>query len=150
MTPPATNLVEHEGQMIASPPAIVPPPASGPLTVEEDACDITVEEEEAVDEHEIDEEASDDDSDKGPTFVRSLEPATPRFEASEMLQSQIDSFWPSIGEAIVNGPKKKGQEDRSLRFPWAGRMYQSSRNLFRATEPTFRLDGTPQVTIPSK
>lgn len=72
MTPPATNLVEHEGQMIASPPAIVPPPASGPLTVEEDACDITVEEEEAVDEHEIDEEASDDDSDKGPTFVRSL------------------------------------------------------------------------------
>lgn len=29
-------------------------------------------------------------------------------------------------------------------------MYQSSRNLFRATEPTFRLDGTPQVTIPSK
>ncbi|CAN6855814.1 unnamed protein product, partial [Brassica oleracea] len=173
MTPPATNLVEHEGQMIAYPPAIVPPPASGPLTVEEDAGDITVEEE-AVDEHEIHEEASDDDSDKGPTFVRSLgvwskplhftptptppEPATPRFEASEMLQSQIDSFWPSIGEDIVNGSKKKGRvtvsmklvtqmpvdkipppalkEDGSLRFPWAARMNQSSRNLFRATEPT--------------
>ncbi|CAN6824623.1 unnamed protein product, partial [Brassica oleracea] len=173
MTPPVMNLAEHEGQMIASRPAIVPPPASGPLTVEEDAGDITVEEE-AVDEHEIDEEASDDDSDKGPTFVRSLgawskplhftpsptppEPATPRFEASEMLQSQIDSFWPSIGEAIVNGSKKKGRvtvsknlvtqmpvdkipppalkEDGSLRFPWAARMNQSSRNLFRATEPT--------------
>ncbi|KAG2289760.1 hypothetical protein Bca52824_049364 [Brassica carinata] len=63
MTPPVMNLAEHEGQMIASRPAIVPPPASGPLTVEEDAGDITVEEE-AVDEHEIDEEASDDDSDK--------------------------------------------------------------------------------------
>ncbi|CAF1709151.1 BnaCnng04740D [Brassica napus] len=71
MTPPAMNLVEHEGQMIASPPAIVSPPASGPLAVEEDAGDITVEEE-AVDEHEIDEEAPDDDSYKGPTFVRSL------------------------------------------------------------------------------
>ncbi|CAN6816478.1 unnamed protein product [Brassica oleracea var. botrytis] len=70
MTPTAVNLVEHEGQMIASPPAIVSPPASGPLAVKEDACDITVEEE-AVDEHEIDEESPDDDSDKGPTFVRS-------------------------------------------------------------------------------
>ncbi|KAG2292489.1 hypothetical protein Bca52824_039158 [Brassica carinata] len=67
MTPTAVNLVEHEGQMIASPPAIVSPPASGPLAVKEDACDITVEEE-AVDEHEIDEESPDDDSDKGPTF----------------------------------------------------------------------------------
>ena len=180
MTPTAVNLVEHEGQMIASPPAIVSPPASGPLAVKEDACDITVEEE-AVDEHEIDEESPDDDSDKGPTFVRSSgawskplhftpsptppEPATPRFEAFEMLQSQIDSFWLSIGETIVNGSKKKGRvtvsmklvtqmpvdkipppalkEDGSLRFPWAARMNQSSRNLFRATGPTFRLDGTP-------
>ncbi|KAH0893520.1 hypothetical protein HID58_055949, partial [Brassica napus] len=127
MTPPAMNLVEHEGQMIASPPAIVSPPASGPLAVEEDAGDITVEEE-AVDEHEIDEEAPDDDSYKGPTFVRSL-----------VTQMPVDKI-----------PPPALKEDGSLRFPWAARMNQSSRNLFRATEPTFRLDGTPQVTIPSK
>ncbi|KAG2268751.1 hypothetical protein Bca52824_063306 [Brassica carinata] len=41
------------------------------------------------------------------------------------------------------------KEDGSLRFPWATRMNQSSRNFFRAAEPTYRLDGTPQVTIPS-
>lgn len=29
-------------------------------------------------------------------------------------------------------------------------MNQSTRNLFRATEPTYRLDGTPRITIPSK
>ncbi|KAL0721894.1 hypothetical protein Bca4012_036493 [Brassica carinata] len=197
MTPPPTDLVEQFHDEIdeeTPPPAVVPPAASGPLTVVAASVVNTAEEagdneidEGAVDEHEIDEEEGDDDSVKGPTFVRSLgawskplqitppptppEPATPRFEVTEMLQSQIDSFWPSIGEAI-NGPKKKGQvmfpkksvmqmpvdkipppalkEDGSLRFPWAARMNQSSRNLFRATEPTYRLDGTPQVAIPSK
>ena len=42
------------------------------------------------------------------------------------------------------------KDDESLRFPWAARMNQFARNLFRAAEPTYRLDGTPQVTIPSK
>lgn len=42
------------------------------------------------------------------------------------------------------------KEDGSLRFSWATRMNQSTRNLFRATEPTYRLDGTPQIKIPSK
>nr|VDD26482.1 unnamed protein product [Brassica oleracea] len=189
MTPPPTDLVDHLRHEIdeeAPPPAIVLPPASGPLSNSAASVVNTVEEEEG--DNETDEEASDDDSDKGPTFIRSLgawskplhftppptppEPATPRFGVTEMLQSQIDSFWPSIGEAIVNGPKKKShvmfskksvtqmpvdkipppalKEDGSLRFPWAARMNQSSRNLFRATEPTYRLDGTPQVTIPSK
>ncbi|KAF3495117.1 hypothetical protein DY000_02054606 [Brassica cretica] len=101
------------------------------------------------------------------------EPATPRFVVSEAVKCQIASFWPTIGETIANGPKtKKGQklfpaqakpqlpvntipppalkDDGSLRFPWAARMNQSSRKLFCATEPTYRLDGTPQVTIPSK
>ncbi|CAF2115141.1 unnamed protein product, partial [Brassica oleracea var. botrytis] len=116
------------------------------------------------------------------TFVQSLgawskplhfTPPPPQLGVSEAVQCQIDSFWPTIGEAIVNGLKtKKGQrlvpeqakshlpvktvlppalkEDGSLRFPWAARMNQSSRNLFRATEPTYRPDGTPQVTIPAK
>ncbi|KAF8089636.1 hypothetical protein N665_0500s0002 [Sinapis alba] len=38
----------------------------------------------------------------------------------------------------------------SLRFPWAARLSPQSRNLYRATTPTYRLDGTPEVTIPSK
>uniref|UniRef100_A0A0D3B157 DUF4283 domain-containing protein n=1 Tax=Brassica oleracea var. oleracea TaxID=109376 RepID=A0A0D3B157_BRAOL len=189
MTPPPTDLVDqlrHEIDEEAPSPAIVLPPVSGPLSNAAASVVNTIEEE--AGDNETDEEASDDDSDKGPTFIRSLgawskplhftppptppEPATPRFGDTEMLQSQIDSFWPSISEAIVNGPKKKGhlmfpkksvtqmpvdkipppalKEDGSLRFPWAARMNQSSRNLFRATEPTYRLDGTPQVTIPSK
>ncbi|KAF8109278.1 hypothetical protein N665_0098s0006, partial [Sinapis alba] len=100
-------------------------------------------------------------------------PPLPRLGISEAVNCQIDSLWLTIGEAIVNGPKtKKGQMlvpeqakpqlpvktipppalkgDGSLRFPWAARMNQSSRNLFRATEPTYRLDSTPQEIIPTK
>ncbi|CAG7882743.1 unnamed protein product [Brassica rapa] len=101
------------------------------------------------------------------------EPAIPKLGISEDVKSQIASFWPSIGEATKSGHKHmKGKmifpeknisnlpvekipppvlkDDGSLRFPWAARMNQSARNLFRAAEPTYRLDGTPQVTIPSK
>ncbi|KAF2612760.1 hypothetical protein F2Q70_00009704 [Brassica cretica] len=40
--------------------------------------------------------------------------------------------------------------DGSLRFPWAARLSPQSRNLYRAATPTYRLDGTPEVSIPSK
>lgn len=36
-----------------------------------------------------------------------------------------------------------------MRFPWAARMNPSSKNLYRATTPTYLEDGTPKVTIPS-
>ncbi|KAL0873449.1 hypothetical protein Bca101_023154 [Brassica carinata] len=101
------------------------------------------------------------------------EPATPKLGISEAVKIQIASFWPSIDEVTVAGHKNmKGKmmfpekamsnlpvgkipppalrDDGSLRFPWAARMNQSARNLFRAAEPTYLLDGTPQVTIPSK
>ncbi|KAH0899587.1 hypothetical protein HID58_049155 [Brassica napus] len=42
------------------------------------------------------------------------------------------------------------KDDGTLRFPWAARMNPATRNLYRAAKPTFRLDGTPQVTIPSQ
>ena len=42
------------------------------------------------------------------------------------------------------------KNDGTLRFPWAARMNPATRNLYRATKPTFRLDGTPQVSIPSQ
>ncbi|KAF3585473.1 hypothetical protein F2Q69_00027114 [Brassica cretica] len=100
------------------------------------------------------------------------EPATPKLGFTEVVKSQIACFWPTINESIVMGHKHTKEklaypvqttsqlpmeklpppvlkEDGSLRFPWAARMNQSSRNLFRAAEPTYRPDGTPQVTIPS-
>ncbi|KAF2555803.1 hypothetical protein F2Q68_00013280 [Brassica cretica] len=100
------------------------------------------------------------------------EPATPKLGFTEVVKSQIACFWPTINESIVMGHKHTKEklaypvqtnsrlpmeklpppvlkEDGSLRFPWAARMNQSSRNLFRAAESTYRPDGTPQVTIPS-
>ncbi|CAF1815800.1 unnamed protein product [Brassica oleracea var. botrytis] len=100
------------------------------------------------------------------------EPATPKLGFTEVVKSHIACFWPTINESIVKGHKHTKEklaypvqttsqlpmeklpppvlkEDGSLWFPWAAQMNQSSRNLFRAAEPTYRLDGTPQVTIPS-
>ncbi|KAF3612194.1 hypothetical protein DY000_02045113 [Brassica cretica] len=96
------------------------------------------------------------------------EPATPKLGFTEVVKSQIACFWPTINESIVKGHKHKKEklaypvqttsqlpmeklpppvlkEDGSPRFPWAARMNQSSRNLFRAAEPTYRPDGTPQI-----
>ncbi|KAG5392064.1 hypothetical protein IGI04_022027 [Brassica rapa subsp. trilocularis] len=90
-----------------------------------------------------------------------------------MLNPKKDTtFVCSIGETIKIGQKQqKGKlfsvqaapqlpvekilpptlkDDGSLRFPWAVRMNQSSRNFYRAAEPTYQLYDTPQVTIPSK
>ena len=85
------------------------------------------------------------------------------------MQSQIENFWPSLGESTnftkknsllkvpssLNLPVKKLsppelKEDGSLRFPWAARMNPATRNLYRASRPTFRLDGTPEIIIPTK
>ncbi|KAF3605638.1 hypothetical protein DY000_02049987 [Brassica cretica] len=51
---------------------------------------------------------------------------------------------------VENIPPPALKEDGTLRFPRAARMYQASRKFFRAAEPTYRFDGTPQMTIPSK
>ncbi|KAH0889712.1 hypothetical protein HID58_052141 [Brassica napus] len=51
-------------------------------------------------------------------------------------------------ENIPPPPALKG--DDTFRFSWVARMNQASRNLFRAADPTCRLDGTSQVTISSK
>ncbi|KAL0788977.1 LOW QUALITY PROTEIN: hypothetical protein Bca101_005223 [Brassica carinata] len=94
-----------------------------------------------------------------------LVPATPKLGVSDAVKGQIASFWPSLNDSIIGHKHKKEQlsyppmdkmpppalkDDGSLRFPWSARMNQSSRNLFRAAEPSYQLDGTPQVTIPSK
>ncbi|KAG2280178.1 hypothetical protein Bca52824_051398 [Brassica carinata] len=96
-------------------------------------------------------------------------PATPSDFDPQYLNNLLDSFWPTLNDGI--GKKKRDphtavrefpripvqkipvpelKDDRTLRFPWAARMNPATRNLYRATKPTFRLDGTPQVTIPSQ
>lgn len=98
-------------------------------------------------------------------------PATPSGFDPQYLNNLLDSFWPTLNDGIGKNQKKRDQraavrefplapvpkipvpelkDDGSLRFPWAARMNPATRNLYRAANPTFRLDGTPQVTIPSQ
>ncbi|WZZ68114.1 hypothetical protein YC2023_079484 [Brassica napus] len=97
------------------------------------------------------------------------EPSTPCSYDPQLVQSQIEKFWPSL-EKSINLTKKKSslkvpslpnlpvtkfpppklKENGSLRFPWAARMNPATRNLYRASRPTFRLDGTPEIIIPTK
>ncbi|KAH0854647.1 hypothetical protein HID58_057812 [Brassica napus] len=51
---------------------------------------------------------------------------------------------------VENIPPPALKGDDTFRFSWVARMNQASRNLFRAADPTCRLDGTSQVTISSK
>lgn len=88
------------------------------------------------------------------------------------LNNLLDSFWPSSTDGLGQNQKKKDhqiatrefpltpvqkvpvselKEDGTLRFSWAARMNPAfSRNLCQAAKPTFRLDGTPHVSIPSQ
>ncbi|CAN6880659.1 unnamed protein product [Brassica oleracea] len=99
-------------------------------------------------------------------------PATPSGLDPQYLNNLLDSFWPTLTEGLGPNQKKKKTHpsavrefprmpvqkipvpelkgDGTLRFPWAARMDPATRNLYRAAKPTFRLDGTPQVTIPSQ
>lgn len=96
-------------------------------------------------------------------------PATPMDFDPQYLNNLLDSFWPTLTDGLGQNQKKREtavrefplipvqkipvpelKDDGTLRFPWAARMNPSTRNLYRATKPTFRLDGTPQVSIPSQ
>lgn len=98
-------------------------------------------------------------------------PSTPIGFNPQVLNNLLDSFWPTLGDGIEKTQKTKQhptiareishmpvqkipvpelKNDGTLRFPWAARMDPTARNLFRAAKPTFRLDGTPEVTIPSQ
>ncbi|KAF3573408.1 hypothetical protein F2Q69_00061804 [Brassica cretica] len=106
---------------------------------------------------------------KFPSPCTPPEPSTPCNYDPHLVQSQIEKFWPSLDES-TNFKKKKSslkvpsspnlpvtqlpppdlKEDGSLCFPWAARMNPATRNLYRASRPTFRLDGTPEIIIPTK
>lgn len=98
-------------------------------------------------------------------------PSTPSGFDPKYLNNLLDSFWPTLTDGTGQSQKKKDhpsavrefprlpvqkipvpelKNDGTLRFPWAARMDPSTRNLYRAAKPTFRLDGTPEVTIPSQ
>ncbi|KAF8053614.1 hypothetical protein N665_1392s0005 [Sinapis alba] len=94
------------------------------------------------------------------------DPSTPRVEFAQLGINQ--SSWASLKEGLQEKPRRKQllvgktlpptniipphllKPDGSHRFPWAAKMDPSKRNLFRAANPTFRIDGTPEVIIPSK
>lgn len=96
------------------------------------------------------------------------EPSTPLDYDPVIVGNQLAALWPSLTDEILNKkPKSKHQTrtlqppveklplpelktDGSLRFPWAARLNPQSRNLYRAVSPTYRLDGTPEISIPSK
>ncbi|KAF8116784.1 hypothetical protein N665_0014s0048 [Sinapis alba] len=90
-------------------------------------------------------------------------PATPLDFDPQHLNNLLDSFWPTLTDGLGQNQKKREsvvrefplipvqkipvpelKDDGTLRFPWAARMNPSTRNLYRAAKPTFRLDGTPQ------
>nr|VDD58345.1 unnamed protein product [Brassica oleracea] len=98
-------------------------------------------------------------------------PSTPSDFDPKYLNNLLNSFWPTLADGTGQSQKKKDQppavrefpripvkkipvpelkDDGTLRFPWAARMDPSARNLYRAAKPTFRLDGTPEVAIPSQ
>ncbi|KAH0858447.1 hypothetical protein HID58_086708 [Brassica napus] len=103
-------------------------------------------------------------------------PATPKDFDPQYLKKLLDSFWPTLTDRLGQNQKKRDhittvrefplipvqkipvselKYDGTLRFPWAARMSPATRspatrNLYRAAKPTFRLDGAPQVSIPSQ
>ncbi|KAF2596121.1 hypothetical protein F2Q68_00011565 [Brassica cretica] len=96
------------------------------------------------------------------------EPSTPRDYDPAIVRNQLAALWPTLNDEILNKqpkgkypsrtlqppieklPPPELKSDRDLRFPWAARLSPQSRNLYRAATPTYRLDGTPEVSIPSK
>lgn len=98
-------------------------------------------------------------------------PETPMDFDPQYLNNLLDYFWPTLTDELGKNQKKRDhqaavreflyipvqkilvselKDDGTLRFQWAARMNLSTRNLYQAAKPTFRLDGTPQVTIPSQ
>ncbi|KAF8048183.1 hypothetical protein N665_2625s0004 [Sinapis alba] len=96
------------------------------------------------------------------------DPSTPSGYDRVLVGNQLAALWPSLNDEILNKqlkskhptrslqlpveklPPPELKADGSLRFPWAARLGPHSRNLFRATSPSYRIDGTPEVSIPSK
>ena len=98
-------------------------------------------------------------------------PETPMDFDPQYPNNLLDHFWPTLMDELGKNQKKRDhqaavreflyipvqkilvselKDDGTLRFQWAARMNRSTRNLYQAAKPTFRLDGTPQVTIPSQ
>lgn len=64
------------------------------------------------------------------------DPSTPKGYDPVIVGNQLAALWPSLNDEILNKQPK--------------RLSPQSRNLFRDATPTYRLDGTPEVSIPSK
>ncbi|CAF1705964.1 BnaC03g44920D [Brassica napus] len=96
------------------------------------------------------------------------DPSTLRDYDPAVVGNQLATLWPTLNDEILNKqpkgkyssrtlqppieklPPPELKADGRLRFPWAARLSPQSRNLYRAATPTYRIDGTPEVSIPSK
>ncbi|KAF2571807.1 hypothetical protein F2Q70_00006599 [Brassica cretica] len=98
------------------------------------------------------------------------EPSTPRNYDPTLIGNQLAALWPSLTDEILNKkpkskhptrtlqppieklPPPKLKPDGSLRFLWAARLSPQSRNLYRATTPTYRMDtlASPSSTMHPK
>ncbi|KAF2596516.1 hypothetical protein F2Q68_00011268 [Brassica cretica] len=67
-------------------------------------------------------------------------PETPMDFDPQYLNNLLDYFWPTLTDELG---KIRRKEIIKLLFQWAARMNLSTRNLYQAAKPTFRLDGTP-------
>ncbi|KAF3596748.1 hypothetical protein DY000_02026332 [Brassica cretica] len=79
------------------------------------------------------------------------EPSTPHsydFQLKKSLLKGVPPLLPNLPASKLPPPELK--DDGSLRFPLAAKMNPTSKNLFLASRPTFRLDGTPEIIIPAK
>ncbi|KAF2590905.1 hypothetical protein F2Q70_00038317 [Brassica cretica] len=83
-----------------------------------------------------------------------------------IVGNQLAALWPTLNDEILNKqpkgkypspttqppieklPPPEIKVDGSLHFPWTARSSAQSRNLYRAGTPTYRLDCTPEVSIP--
>ncbi|CAN7054617.1 unnamed protein product [Brassica oleracea var. botrytis] len=105
-----------------------------------------------------------------PLFFKSpvtpSKPSTPRDYDPTIVGNQLAALWPTLNDEILNKqpkgkypsrtiqppieklPPPEIKVDGSLHFPWTARSSAQSRNLYRADTPTYRLDCTPEVSIP--
>ncbi|CAF2220407.1 unnamed protein product [Brassica napus] len=83
-----------------------------------------------------------------------------------IVGNQLAALWPTLKDKILNKqpkvkypsrtiqppieklPPQEIKADGSLHFTWTARSCAQSRNLYRADTQTYRLDSTPEISIP--
>ncbi|KAH0877709.1 hypothetical protein HID58_065103, partial [Brassica napus] len=74
-----------------------------------------------------------------------------------IIGNQLAALWPTLNDKILNKQPKGKHRSHALqppasdvRFPWDARLIPESQNLYRAATPTYRLHGTPEISLENK